>query len=120
MGRKVKQKRTKTSRVQKGVYPYSRAIIEEGRSEGQKVYCTFVNFWKAFDTAPRAQMMLRLEEMGVPMELIWGILALNESVKGQIRTQGGVSEIIQSTIGVKQGCPLSPTLFGLYIDEIAE
>ena len=54
------------------------------------------------------------------MELIWGILALYESAKGQIRTQGRVSEIIQSTIGVKQGCPLSPTLFGLYIDEIAE
>ena len=64
--------------------------------------------------------MLRLEEMGVPMELIWGILTLYESIKGQICTRGGVSKIIQSTIGVKQGCPLSPTLFGLYIDEIAE
>ena len=97
-----------------------RAIIEEGRAEGRKIYCTFVDFRKAFDTIPRAQMILRLEEMGVPMELIWGILALYESVKGQIRTKEGVSEIIQSTIGVKQGCPLSPTLFGLYIDEMAE
>ncbi|WP_369009028.1 reverse transcriptase domain-containing protein, partial [Escherichia coli] len=25
-----------------------------------------------------------------------------------------------STINVKQGCPLSPTLFGLYIDEISK
>ena len=32
----------------------------------------------------------------------------------------GDSELIHSTIGVKQGCPLSPTLFGLYIDEISD
>jgi len=31
-----------------------------------------------------------------------------------------MSPEITSTIGVKQGCPLSPTLFGLYIDEISE
>ena len=60
-----------------------RAIIEEGRSEGRKVYCTFVDFRKAFDTIPRAQMMLRLEEMGVPMELIWGILVYMDQLKAK-------------------------------------
>ena len=72
-----------------------RAIIEEGRSEGRNVYCAFVDFRKAFDAVPRTQLMLILEEMGVPMELIWGILALYESVKGQILTKG-VCDIIHS------------------------
>ena len=54
------------------------------------------------------------------MELIWGILALYGAVKGQICTPEGVFKLIHSTIGVKQGCPPSPTLFGLYVDEISD
>ena len=52
--------------------------------------------------------------------MIWAIYALYERVTGRVRCPGGLSEAIAGTIGVKQGCPLSPTLFGLYIDEISD
>ena len=39
---------------------------------------------------------------------------------GQVCTPDGISELIHSTIGVKQGCPLSPTLFGIYVDEVSD
>ncbi|MCO5603414.1 hypothetical protein L7F22_057564 [Adiantum nelumboides] len=57
---------------------------------------------------------------GVPKEIMWGIMTLYGSVLGRVRTPEGDSDIIQSTIGVKQGCPLSPTLFGMYIDEVSD
>ena len=97
-----------------------RAIIEEGRAHGRRMYCCFVDFRKAFDTVPRARLMRRLQELRVPTEIIWGIMALYGSVTGQVRTPEGISDIVHSTIGVKQGCPLSPTLFGMYVDEVSD
>ncbi|MCO5589452.1 hypothetical protein L7F22_043419 [Adiantum nelumboides] len=62
----------------------------------------------------------RLLDIGVPEAIRWGIYALYESVTGRVRAAGGLSNAIESTIGVKQGCPLSPTLFGIYIDELSK
>lgn len=52
--------------------------------------------------------------------MIWGIIALYAKVTRRFCCPGGLSKEIASTIGVNQGCPLSPILFGLCIDEILE
>ena len=83
-----------------------RAIIEEGRSHGRRIYCSFVDFRKAFDMVPRARLMRRLQEMGVPTVLIWGIMALYRSVMGHVRTPEGISDLVHSTIGGETGLPI--------------
>ena len=37
-----------------------------------------------------------------------------------LKTTHGFSKSFTSNMGVKQGCPLSPTLFGIYIDDLKE
>ena len=48
------------------------------------------------------------------------IYALYESVSRKLWSPNGLSEAVASTIGVKQGCPISPTLISLYIDEVSQ
>ena len=42
-----------------------KAIIEEGRSHGRWIYCSFADFHKAFDIVPKARLMCKLQGMGV-------------------------------------------------------
>ena len=87
---------------------------------GAEAFCCFVDFKKAFDTVPRNKLWDRMEELEVPKELRSAVYRLYEQVKAKIRTTEGLSEDFDSNIGVKQGCPLSPTLFRLYIDKLEE
>jgi hypothetical protein len=97
-----------------------RHIIEKVWEKKEEVFCCFVDFKKAFDMVPIDKLWHRMEELGVPMRLRSVVHRLYEEVKVKIRTSFGISESFRSDIGVKHGCSLSPTLFGLYIDKLEE
>jgi hypothetical protein len=77
-----------------------------------------VDFKKAFDTVLRDKLWNIMEELGILDGYRVIVHRLYEKVRAKIRTSEGMSKCFGSDIGVKQGCPLSPTLFGLYIDKL--
>ncbi|KAH9324645.1 hypothetical protein KI387_004823, partial [Taxus chinensis] len=89
-------------------------------SQGEEAFCCFVDFKKVFDTVPRDKLWNRMEELGIPDKFRAAVHRLYEQVRAKIKTREGMSECFGSDIGVKQGCPLSPTSFGLYIDKLEE
>ena len=94
-----------------------RTLIEQQRMAGAPLYVCFVDFQKAYDTVPRYQLWCKLERMGIKGFIMNAIRALYADVPVCVRTRQGLTPTFQSLMGVKQGCPLSPTLFGLYIDD---
>lgn len=99
----------------------NRFLVENTRKKGKgPLFCCFVDFSKAFDSVPRALLWARLKALGLPDEFIQAIELYYRDVKLRVRTDEGFSDAFPSESGVKQGCPLSPTLFGLFIDHFAD
>ena len=56
----------------------------------------------------------------VPPELRIAVIRFYETITPKLKTNKGYSKDIKCNIGVKQWFPLSPTLFGIYIDKLEQ
>ena len=93
-------------------------IVEECRNDKSNLFCCFVEFRKAFDTVPRNNIWNKSEELKVPFEFRTTAIRLYENLIAKLKSNEGWSKDIKCNIKVKQGCPFSPTLFGIYIDKL--
>ncbi|KAL4854621.1 LINE-1 reverse transcriptase [Chlorella vulgaris] len=94
-----------------------RAIIERQRARGHPLYACFVDFKQAFDRVPRHLLWQKLESAGLGGWALRAVQALYTTVPMCVKVPGGFASTFEATSGVKQGCPLSPILFGLYLDD---
>jgi len=91
---------------------------EKNERSNSRVYAAFMDFTAAYDTIPRQQLWQHLELIGMPPWMLGAVKAMYAQdayifVDGEKR-----SGLIHPTKGVKQGCPLSPLLFSLYINDL--
>ena len=95
-----------------------KTLIEKIFHKNGKLYAAFINFKKAYDTVNRAKLLNKLKEIGVSGIFLRNIKALYSKTEYQIKLKNRVLEAISSNLGLKQGCPLSPLLFNIYISDL--
>lgn len=95
-----------------------RTLFESCRAKNESLYCAMLDHSKAFDKIPRALLWRRLQILGIHGNMMRAIQAVHASVQVCVRTPSGDTDYFPSNVGVKQGCPLSPLLFRLYIDAL--
>ena len=59
-----------------------------------------------------------MADIGVPARFVTALQSVYADLVCQVRVGGCVGAEFKSLIGVEQGCPLSPTLFGIFIDRL--
>ena len=79
-----------------------------------------IDFEKAFDKVPRHLLWLRLQERGVHGEMLEALKKGYEQVMMRVKVNGSKGAPFESTQGVKQGCPLSPPLFGFFVETFGD
>ena len=97
-----------------------KTVINMKILKGEKLYAAFIDFRKAYDTVNRQKLLDSLYNIGVGSKYAENIKAIYSKVQYSIKVKGKVMDPITSNLGLKQGCPLSPLLFNLYINDIAK
>ena len=96
------------------------SIITKILSSGNKVYCAFIDYEKAFDTVNRSLLWKKLIREKMSSRMIQAIKSMYETIKCCIKYSNEYSDFLDSHIGLKQGCPLSSLMFMFFINDITD
>lgn len=93
--------------------------IEKSRKKRGKLYAFFANLTAAVDKVHKEKLSKLMEEKGIGRKLKTRVNEIYKETRNKIRVNGEMSEKFW-TRGLRQGCPLSSTLFALYTADLEE
>jgi hypothetical protein len=96
-----------------------RHLVDKATINDKHLFTAFIDFKKAYDSVPRELLWRCLRKLGMHGPFIDILEQMYSSVRLQVKLDSTLGAEFESNIGVKQGDPLSPLLFGLYIDRFS-
>ncbi|KAK3545223.1 hypothetical protein QTP70_002063 [Hemibagrus guttatus] len=96
-----------------------RPVLEGSWEFAQPVDMCFVDLEKAFDRVPCGILWEVLWEYGVRGPLLRAVRSLYNRSRSLVRIASCKSDLFPVHVGLRQGCPLSPVLFIVFMDRIS-
>ena len=95
-----------------------RQLQEKCREQNKPLYLAFIDLTKAFDLVSRSGLFHILKKVGCPPRLLAIVESFHTDMQSTVCYNGATSEPFQISSGVKQGCVLAPTLFGIFFSTL--
>ena len=96
------------------------AIVSKVLNSGEKLYCCFIDYEKAFDRIGRPLLWHKLTFEKVSSKLVKALKSMYDVVRACIRYKSLHSRFFNSYTGPKQGDPSSPLLFIMFINDLID
>ena len=97
-----------------------RLIAEKHREVNREVFNCFVDFKKAFDLVWHEGLWAVLKSYGVSQKLITIIHNIYKDATAAVMVNGELSEWFPITVGSRQGDPISPSVFLIFLERIMD
>ena len=96
------------------------SLIQHAKQHNKELTLMAVDAEKAFDRLEWSYLYKVLEVYDFPIKFINMIKTIYKAPKAQVYTNGILSDPFPLSRGTAQGCPLSPSLFALAIEPLAQ
>ena len=93
-------------------------LIEKAKADRKDLYVAFIDFSKAYDSVDRTSMQAKLLLEGVRGRVYTVLQSMYEHMRSVVSQGGSISRSFEHSIGLRQGCVLSPLLFALFIADL--
>ena len=88
-----------------------RILCEKYLQHQQNLYHLFIDLKKAIDRVWHAALWATMRKYTINANLVRTIEQLYDKATSAVQMNGSIGEWFRTTVGVRQGCLLSPTLF---------
>ena len=85
-----------------------------------QTYCAFIDFKKAFDYVDHDNLLYKLGKLGISGHFYYAIKALYTNNQSCVQINDIATQWFDVESGVRQGDSLSPTLFSLFVNDLAK
>ena len=97
-----------------------RILCEKYLEHQQDLYHVFIDFKKAFDRVWHQALWATMKLYNINANLIKVIEQLYSKATSAVYHNNNIGDWFRTSVGVRQGCLLSPTLFNIFLERIME
>ena len=90
------------------------------RIRGKDTLLCFLDLRKAYDLVPHDRLISKLYKAGLGVRMTKFIEKMYENTYMRVRIGKSLTEAFKYERGVRQGCPTSPLLFDIYINDLLD